>query len=930
MLKIYDFEIEYQQNPLGLDEKAPAFSWKMDSSNTDVVQKSYSINVYEDQSLVWESGPVESDQSLYIEYQGQELKAQTEYRVELEVTDNYDQTACAQGTFETGLLSYENFQADWITHQYEDQEEACAVYVKAFDTDKKVIRARAYISALGIYKVDLNGQRVGDAFFAPGWTAYQERLQYQTYDLTELIKKENEIRITVGNGWFKGILGFYGQGNHYGTRTAMIAMIDIWYEDGSCKRISTDADWGCTTGEHRYNDIYNGEVIDKSLDTQEILPVKPFEYAKNILVGQENVPVRITERIPAKELIITPEGETVIDFGQNMSAIVELKINRPKGTKITIRHAEALDENGNLFTTNLRSARATDVYITSGQDDVFLPEFTFHGFRYIGIDGLDQIDISNFTACVLHSELKQTSTFTSSNSDVNQLMSNIDWTMRSNYFDIPMDCPQRNERLGYTGDCEIFLPTACYLRNVAQFYRKWLRDLRVEQGPTGAVYLTVPDILKTYTCVQIWHEAATIVPWNIYKTYGDARLLTEQYDSMKLSVDYTKSLAGEGGLLNGSNSSQFGDWLALDYQKGPFRQIPEGILDPSNDEKGGGTDSYFVGNIYYLHSIDIMRQTAEVLGKADDAVYFQKLYDQVLELIRQEYVTANGRLVTETQTAYALALYFNIVKEEHRAGLLDRLELNLIKNKKHLSTGFVGTEYIMKTLSENGHHKMAGNILLKDDCPSWLYSIRLGATTVWELWDGVNPDGSFNMFEMNSLNQYGFATIGEWVYGELCGIRSLEAGYKRFIVAPKPVVGVPEFEAGLETVYGKIECKFSCKNGRVNAQIKVPANTSAVIALPEQEEITVGSGTYTYSYETDSSYELKEFDEDTILNVLRSYPEAEEIFMREAPDLANSGFVRGFAGGLSILEIRKTLPPTLVPERAFAIFEKMIDTLNNK
>ncbi len=930
MLTIYDFNVEYQNNPVGIDVQIPAFSWKLDSNKQNVMQKTYRIEVYCDSNKVWDTKTIESEKSIYVEYGGEPLKPQTVYHVFLHISDSYGETAESEAAFETGLFTYENFKADWITHPYKDNEEACTEYVKKFKTDRKVLRARIYISALGIYKAELNGRRVGNTYFAPGWTSYQKRLQYQTYDLTNLLETENEIRITVGNGWFKGILGFYGQGNHYGTRTAVIAMIDLIYTDGTKERIFTDTMWECTTAEHRYNDIYNGETIDFSLGKQEVLRALPYEYAKNILVGQENEPVRITERIPAKKILISPKGEKIIDFGQNIAGIVELKINRPKGTKITIRHAEALDEQGELFTANLRSAKATDLFITSGGNDVFFPEFTFHGFRYISVEGLDEIDIADFTACVLHSDLKQTAAFESSNGDINQLWSNIDWTMRSNYFDIPMDCPQRNERLGYTGDCEIFLPTACHLKNVALFYRKWMRDLRIEQGESGAVYLTVPDILKTNTCVQIWHEAATIVPWTIWKTYGDIRVLREQYDSMKRSVDYTKSLAGEGGLLTPENSSQFGDWVALDFPKGPFRQIPEGIMDPSNDEKAGGTDKYFIGNIYYLHSIDILKQSAKILQKREDAVIYQKLYDKVLQNIRNEYVTTNGRLVTETQTALALALHFDIIEKRHREKLIERLELNLIKNHKHLSTGFVGTEYIMKTLSRNGKHKLAGNILLKDDCPSWLYSIRLGATTIWELWDGVNPDGSFNMFEMNSLNQFGFGTVGDWICSELCGIRPLAAGYKKFVIEPRPVIGVSAFKYTYETVYGRIICDFTCQNGMVEANIKVPVNTTAVISLPDMKKIEVGSGEYKYRYPTTQTYEIKKYNEDSILNELRAHEKAEEIFMKEAPELANSGFVRGFAGGLSVLEIKKTLPENMIPKSAFHIFEKMIEKLNEE
>lgn len=928
MLRIYDLEIEYRNNPIGIDVKNPGFSWKLQSSKHDVVQMSYHILVSLEKEIVWDSGEVSSAQSLYVTYAGQDLLKQKRYDVKVMIKDNYDQSAEIEGTFETGLLTYENFEANWITHPYEDDEEACAVYCKSFETTSKIVSARAYVSSLGIYEMRLNGARVGDARFAPGWTSYQQRLQYQTYDITSSVKENNKIEITVGNGWFKGILGFYGQGNHYGTRTALIAMFDLFYEDGSYSRICTDETWNCTTAERRYSEIYHGEVIDYSIEKQKELPVKAFDFPKNILIAQETEPVKVTEKLSAKELIITPKGEKVIDFGQNMTGVIEAKLNCQKGTKIIIKHAEALDENGNLFTINLRTAKATDMFITSGGDDVFMPEFTYHGFRYICVEGIEDINIANFSACVIHTDLKQTGEFSCSNDDVNRLWKNIDWTMRSNFLDIPMDCPQRDERLGYTGDTEIFLPTACFHKNIALFFRKWLRDLRVEQSKDGAVFLTVPDILRTNTCVQIWHEAATIVPWTIWQTYGDIRVLKEQYESMKASVEYTHHLAGEYGLLQLENCSQFGDWLALDAPKGPVRKIPEGILYPSQDEKAGGTDRHLIGNVYYLYSIKIMIKTADVLGHTEDAANYKKLYEDVLSRFRKEYITANGRLITETQTACALVLYFNLAEEKDRQKILDNLILNLIKNKKHLSTGFVGTQYITKTLSQNGEHKIAGDILLKDDCPSWLYTIKLGATTIWENWDGANPDGSFNLFEMNSMNQFGFATIGDWLYKELCGLQNLEAGYKKSRIAPRPVAGIPEFDASIETVYGKLSCAFSCKEGWITADITVPANTTAEISLPEQYTIVVGSGTYHYKYQTELSYDLNEFTEDTTLGELLSHPEAEQILVDEAPELASSPFIRFFAGTLSIIEIKRTIPNTFVPEKAFPIFEKMINRLN--
>lgn len=927
MLTIYDLKTEYRTNPIGIEEKHPAFSWKLKSDKKNTLQTACRILVSRDGALQWDSGKLETPESLFHVYDGLALQPAAVYTVCVTVWDNHGQEASSEGTFET---TFAGFDASWITHGFEDNLEPCAIFEKNFSLRGNVVKARAYVSALGLYAMKLNGKRVSDARFTPGWTSYQERLQYQVYDITEYLTAENTLEITVGNGWYKGILGFYGQGCHYGSRTALIAQLELTYADGSVEKVLTDDSWMCTTGPRQYSEIYHGEVIDYSIGQQPRLPVRIYDYSKDILVAQVDEPVRITQRVPAKKLIITPEGDKVIDFGQNLAGVVEVKLCQPKDTKIVIRHAEALDEKGNFYTTNLRTAKATDTFICSGEEDVFLPEFTYHGFRYIAVEGLEEIDLSCFTACVLHTDFARTGTFSCSNPDINQLWQNIDWTMRSNFLDIPMDCPQRDERLGYTGDTEIFLPTAVFHGNVALFFRKWLRDLRVEQSDLFGVPLSVPDILRTHACVSIWHEAATIVPWVIWQTYGDKRVLEEQYESMAASVAYTQRLTGEGGLLQPENCSQFGDWVALDAPKGPFRRPPEGIMYPSMDEKAGGTDSHLIGNAYYLYSIDIMAKTAKVLGREADTARYEALYEETLKKFRAEYITPAGRLVSDTQTAAALVLYFNLVTPQERKVILTRLERNLIRTQKHLRTGFVGTQYLTHALSQNGFHALTGNILMKDDCPSWLYGIRLGATTVWELWDGVNPDGSFNLFEMNSLNQFGFASVGDWLHKQVLGISPLEPGYKRMRIAPRLVRGITQVEGAYESVYGRIFCSFSCTDGCINARIQVPENTTAIIDLPQREVIEVGSGEYCFAYPTNLRFDASGYSEDSTLNELLQDPEALALFRKEAPELADNGFIRTFAGSLSIVEIDKSLPRVMVPQYAVDLFYRMIRELNEK
>lgn len=928
MLKLYNLQTEYRTDPIGLDEKSPAFSWKLSSDKNNVRQVSARIKVSCGGRQVWDSCEMKTERSICHVYGGETLQPKSLYNVEVSVCDNNGENAVICGTFETGLLDGSAFQADFITHGFEDGLEACAVFVRRFKVDKPVTKARAYLSALGVYCMSVNGRRVGDDRFAPGWTSYQKRLQYQTYDLTEYLGGDNTVEIVTGNGWYKGILGFYGQGDHYGKRTAVIAQIELRYEDGTTEIIATDESWESTTAERRYSEIYHGEVIDYSLDAQPKAPVSIIKYPKENLVGQVSEPVQITERIPVKEVLHSPAGETILDFGQNLTGVVEARLKCQKGTKVVLRHGEMLDENGNLFTTNLRTAKAADTYITSGGNDVFLPEFTFHGFRYVAVEGLAEVDGAAFTACVMHTAFARGNSFSCSDRNVSRLWENVDWTMRSNYFDIPMDCPQRDERLGYTGDAEIFLPTALFHGNLALFYRKWLRDLVVEQSEGFGVPLTVPDILRTRVCVNIWHDAAVIVPWLVYNTYGDLRVLEEQYESMRECVEYTRKMAGERGILQLENSSQFGDWVALDYQKGPYRRFTGGELHPSQEEKGGGTDAYLIGNAYYLHSIAIMEKTAAALGRHEDEAYYKKLYSDVLGEFRNEYITANGRVVSGTQTAAALILYFDLCEEKDRGRILDQLKLNLIRTKKHLLTGFVGTEYLPHVLSRNGLHGLMGDILLKDDCPSWLYEVKLGATTVWELWDGVNPDHSINPFVMNSFNQYGFASIGNWLTRELAGLSELEPGYKKSRIAPRLIRGINEVSAAYETPYGKLSCSLRCSDGRIEAKIHIPENTEAVVCLPERQEEVLGSGTYCFTYETGLSFDNVPYSEDSTLRQLMANPAAMAYFEVKAPEMAHNAFVRNFAGKLSVAEIKLTMPLTMIPAHVHPILDEMIQLAN--
>lgn len=580
-----------------------------------------------------------------------------------------------------------------------------------------------------------------------------------------------------------------------------------------------------------------------------------------------------------------------------------------RGTKVVLRHAEALDEQGNFYTVNLRTAKATDTFVCSGEKDVFRPAFTYHGFRYIAVEGLgENPDISAFTACVMHSDLEKTGEFTCSNEMVNRLMLNVDWGLRDNFLDIPTDCPQRDERLGYTGDGQIFLSTAACCRNVALFFEKYLQDLKYEQSKGYGVPTTVPNILGPGGGIAIWHDAATIMPWVLYENYGDISFLENQFESMKECVDfYGEQMIDETGLIK--KGQQLGDWVSMDVPRGPWLKREEEVWNLELIEKMGATDPYFVANVYYANSADLVAKAAEILGKEEEQKKYRQLHKEIVQKIRDEYITKNGRVISDTQTANILALNFHIAEEKHRGNMMDSLLNNLQQHKNHLTTGFAGTPFLCPVLSDNGAHDVAGTVFLKEDCPSWLYHVKLGATTMWELWDGVNPDGSFNKFEMNSLNHYSYGSIGGWVYHNLLGLSYIEPGYKKSRIAPRLIKGIPDMSGSIETVYGKLACAISCKEGKYVIDIEIPANTTSIVSLPEREEQVLGSGKYHFEYETEASFVMEKYNMDTKFGDLLSHPVGNGLLNQYAKELMENELFMMFAKERPIVEIASMLPP---------------------
>ncbi len=911
MLTIQELTVCHRATPIGLDE-CPRFSWILTSSHENVQQTAYQIRLCKGTQPIWDSGRVESDQSVAVSYGGLALDALTLYQVNLTVWDNAGEQASGTTTFETGVLNSNHFSAKWITHTLPESETACPVFFKEF-TAKKVVRARLLSSACGVYEAAINGKKVSDDLLAPGWTNYRKRIQYQTYDVTDLMHENNRLEITVAPGWYQGYLNCEGKNRHYGEQVAAFAQLHLWFEDGTTQMIPTDESWLFTTGITQYAELYHGETIDSAA-----IPLPPQSVAiydamdNSRLVSQQSPGVRITQRLKPIALIRTPKGETVLDFGQNISGVIELTVDGKPGQKITLRHAEVLDRDGNFYTANLRTARATDTFLCKGGREVFRPRFTFHGFRYAAVEGLgENPNLNDFTACVLHSNLEETATFSCSHALVNRLWSNIGWSMRDNFVDIPTDCPQRDERLGWTGDAAVFCNTAGQLRDTYLFFSKWLADLYSEQSREFGIPDTVPNILMPpgTPCggSAVWGDSATIVPWSVYQLSGDKEILLQQYDSMKDWVEWIRRSETADHLHKSGH--QRGDWLALDREEG--------------NGNSGSTDPYLLSTAFYAHSTWILAQSAKILGFEADAEEYAALYEKIKEGFQSEYITSTGRLVSETQTACALVLCLGLAKPEHEGRIIQTLADNLSRHKGKLTTGFIGTPYLCHALSQFGRHDLAGKLLLNEESPGWLNEIKLGATTIWERWDSMHSDGSFDESGMNSFNHYSFGAVGSWMLEFLAGLRHARPGYQEIEIRPQFVQGITQVSAARKTPYDLVSCGWQCKNGTITVDVEIPVNTTATLWLPEQENpISLGSGSYHYSYATATRLEPQKYTMDTTIKVLVDNP----IFVQEVEKL-----MPGAAQSMHMEFLQsKTLGEmiAMMPAGASQAFQSILNKLN--
>jgi alpha-L-rhamnosidase len=854
-LTVTRLRVEHKENPLGIDATRPRLSWQLRSDARGVVQTAYEIRVASSEAavkagreLLWTSGRVRSDASTERVYEGPALLSGQRVYWQVRVWDGSGQAAAwsAPAYWEMGLLAPSDWKASWIEPGIpEDIATSGPVPMlrREFKLRGAVARARAYVTSRGLYEMHLNGERVGDELFTPGWTSYNKRLQYQTYDLTSRLKPgDNAVGVMLGNGWYRGEL-MGGRRNAYGERLALLLQIDVTYRDGSRETIGSDGTWRAATGPIRMSEIYHGETYDARLekpgwtrpgfDDRDWSGVKTVDHRKDGLVAPAGPPVRRIEELEPVRLSKTPAGETVFDLGQNMVGWVRLKVQGPAGATVTLRFAEVLDKAGNFYTENLRVAKQTLRYtLGGGGGETYEPHFTFFGGRYVAVDGYPgELTKDSLTAVVIHSDIAPSSALETSSPLVNQLQHNIRWGQKGNFLDIPTDCPQRNERLGWTGDAQVFARTAAFNFDVASFFTKWLKDVAADQYENGSVPHVIPDVLTRPGSNQAgaagWADAAVIIPWTMYLTYGDRRILEEQYPSMTRWLEYVRQRAGDDFLWDGD--FHFGDWLAYTAPSREARSYP-----------GATTSKDLIATAFFAHSTDLLRRTARILGKQDDEARFADLRTKIERAFRAEFVTSRGRVGEATQTAYVLALEFDLLPPEQRPAAAKRLA-DEVRTRKHLTTGFLGTPYLCHVLSRFGYLDVAYQLLNRDEYPSWLYPVKQGATTIWERWDSQKPDGTFQDPSMNSFNHYAYGAIGDWMYRVMAGIEIDESapGYKRVLIQPRPGGGFASVKATHETPYGKVGSAWTLKDGRFEHSVEVPPNTRATVRLPRAQLASV-------------------------------------------------------------------------------------------
>lgn len=908
MLCIINVQCNYSTNPIGIDKQTPSFGWKITSDRNNTFQKAYQIVVYQGDRLVWDSGRVESGRTFAITYEGDSLLSRTKYRYRILIWDDTDhRVESEENTFETAFLDERDWTASFIEPEplesleynpYITAEEIWYEFVgkmmkgenpdyvdldavmaslplqpyhpavmirKDFGVSKKVHKARIYMTAHGVYDIQVNGRAITDALLAPEYTSYDKLLKYQTYDVTNhIIHGDNALGVTIADGWYKSKLAT-GRGNDYGDTLGLLLQLEITFEDGSIETINSDKTFKFSyDGPYRYADLFTGVKYDARMEKDGYSAagfddsawgyVEVKDFNKDRLFAQFNPPIRAFAAIDAQCIITTPNGDTVIDFGQNMAGYIRAKITGLEGMEVTFEHGETLDDNGNFYYPFPNDHRKqTDIYIcSSSKTEVFEPKFTYHGFRYVRVKGyIGELNVNQFQAIAISSDNEITGSFHCSNEKLNQLQSNIYWSQRSNMIGIPTDCPTR-EKAGWTGDVLIYARTALYNQSLISFFDSWIRNLTADQLPDGQVLNIVPK-LRSYMHMHDsgsigWGDVIVTLPWDLFQCYGDTHILSDHFEAMEQWVQHLERTASElppeAAAMDGrkldnqkfiiNTGFHLGDWLA------PSIVNEAGFAD---GPKSAYLTKDLVSTSLYANSADIFSHICSILGYSEKAHKYQGLAERIRQAYEEEYISEDGTIKNSLQGNYVLALQMKMVSDVKRPLLANKLVKLIRMNGDCLDTGFMSVPYLLDVLYDNGHKDVAYELLYQNQYPSWLYEIEKGATTMWESWDAIRPDG---VVGDGSFNHYAFGCVGDFIYRRVLGIQQMDTTVDQLLIKPDLSCGLDFARGSYESIHGTIRVEWKRDDEQQEVKLHIPANTKATLLLDDEEPIYLGSGEYKF------------------------------------------------------------------------------------
>jgi alpha-L-rhamnosidase len=860
-----------------------SFGWQLKSDKNNTVQSDYELVVLDDKKeAIWHSGKVKSSKSLNVIYEGPELGSKREYFWRVTVWSNYGEMAESDFiSFEMGLIKAQDWKAKWIeakmpikslkeqfnpaqifsyhpnTKEIENIPlDPPVIFIKDFNVEsKEIVKARLYITANGVYEAELNGEKIGDEYLAPGFSSYPKLQYYQTHDITNRIKNlNNEFKITVADGWYKGKIGLAGIGHQFGDKVALLAQIEIEYVDGERKIIGTDCTFRATTGEIEYSDLFIGEKQNHNINqSMGYFEVKEVDYGYDQLKADLAEPIRCIEKIKAVNVIVTPNGDTVIDFGRNIAGIVEVRVKGLEGEVVELQHTEELDAEGNFFFNIIGQNKfQTDTYILKGgEEEIFIPKFTYHGFRYVKVVGYPgEIKTEKFTAYVLSSCCERAGKITTSNPKINKLLDNIYHSQESNFISVPTDCPQR-EKGGWTGDAQIYTPTAIFNMNINRFMQRWLENMRVDQYENGQIPGLIPwiksDMMLSSGFGNIssagWADACIIIPWHLYVQYEDINFLKDNYQMMKKWMNYVEKRCASNVTQESEEYEKciwdmdfhYGDWFI------PSLVNEDGSPNPMISAKLTGNQ---VATMYFAYSSELLSNIASILGEEEDSEYYSDLSKKVKAAFNQGYIDERGKIVGNLQGLYALAAYFNMGDDETNKKLVERLVQKIEENGDRLDTGFLATPILLDVLTSYGRKELAYKLLLQEDCPSWLYMVNQGATSIWESWDAIKPDGNRNT---TSFNHYSLGSVEDYIVRKIIGLNKVSEEEAKFIIEPDLEAPFNYCRLSYESPYGNIKVEWELNELKGQVSLEIPVGLNVAVKLPNKDTMEFGAGIYKIS-----------------------------------------------------------------------------------